>query len=431
MALEYQPLIKTINDIVLLYDHNQINLEPGFQRKSVWSDGDRKKLIHSIMSGYPLPNIFLYCRNHNGRTVYDVIDGKQRLETIFMFLGRKRFERNTFEAKIDINNDGLQWWDWKDIKRHAKSARHHFEMYQLQTIEVSGELSEIVDLFVRINSTGKHLTSGEKRHAKFYNSPFLKKAELLTRKFKKYLMEQKVLSRVQIDRMKGTELLSELLMSIHKGGIINKKTALDRAISNDGINGNTLKKIGRELVHTVNMIKKMFPDLKQTRLKNTAEFYSLFMAIWDMDQRKFILADKKRNKIAFALLKRLSNGVDELREQYRNAQQSKPQPPYSDYLLTVQGDTDSSATRERRAKILRGILEPIFDFKDTKRGFSPEQRRILWNTDTVRKCVRCKRNLSWDDFTIDHVLAYVKGGKTKLTNAQLMCRPCNSRKGAR
>jgi 5-methylcytosine-specific restriction endonuclease McrA len=37
----------------------------------------------------------------------------------------------------------------------------------------------------------------------------------------------------------------------------------------------------------------------------------------------------------------------------------------------------------------------------------------------------------WDDFTVDHVIAYVKGGKTSLLNAQLMCRSCNSRKGGR
>ena len=149
------------------------------------------------------------------------------------------------------------------------------------------------------------------------------------------------------------------------------------------------------------------------------------------DQKKLVLSEKRRNLIAFELLRKLSTGVDELRDQYRQAKAAKPRPPYSDYLLTVQGDTDSSATRERRAKILRGLLTPLFERKDSKRIFSPEQRRILWNSDALQKCSSCHRSLTWDDFTVDHVVAHKRGEKTKLTNAQLMCRSCNSRKGGR
>ncbi|MGD0572905.1 MAG: DUF262 domain-containing protein [Sedimentisphaerales bacterium] len=431
MTLKYEPLTKPINDIVLLYQHGQINLKPGFQRKSVWSWRDRQRLIQSIVAGYPLPNIFLYCRDCRGKPVYDVIDGKQRLETLFMFLGVKDFKKDWFDVKLDLDEDGLRWWNWNEIKRHHSAIRHEFERCRIQTIEVYGELAEIIDLFVRINSTGKRLTSGEKRHAKFYDSSFLKEAERLTHKFKRYLLEYKILSRAQIDRMKGTELFSELLMSIHKGGIINKKTALDRAISNDEINGNTLHRIAREFVKTLNLVKKMLPDLKQTRLKNTAEFYSLFIVVWDMQQHGLVLSDRRRNKMAFALLRKLSTGVDELRDKYRHAKDFRPRPPYSDYLLTVQGDTDSAATRERRAKILRGLLEPIFESKDSKRSFSPEQRRILWNTDVAKKCVSCHRKLTWDDFTIDHVIAHTRGGLSRVENARLMCRSCNSRKGAK
>lgn len=422
---------RTVNEMVLLYRNGQINLDPGFQRQSVWSLVDRRRLIQSIVSGYPLPNIFLYRRSSRGKTIYDVIDGKQRLETIFMFMGIRKFKKNLFEVRLELDEDGLCWWDWPYIRKYAVDVRHRFECFPLQTVEVSGELAEIVDLFVRINSTGKRLTSGERRHARFFDSRFLKEAEKLVHRHRPYLLGQKILSRGQLDRMKGTELFSELLMSIHQSGPINKKTALDRAIGNDSVNGNTLRRITREFTHTMNLIKRMFQNLKQTRLRNSAEFYSLFMLVWEMNQKGLVLAEKRRNQMAFALLRRLSTGVDELRDQYRQARAAKPRPPYSDYLLTVQGDTDSAATRERRAKILRALLMPIFERKDTKRVFSPEQRRILWNTEAKHKCVSCHRNLSWDDFTADHVVAYVRGGKTNLDNAQLMCRSCNSRKGGR
>ncbi len=79
--LRYTYDSKTILEFSQLWDNNHLNLQPGFQRQSVWSLRDREKLIQSLLEGYPIPSIFLYRREHNGMPVYDVIDGKQRLET--------------------------------------------------------------------------------------------------------------------------------------------------------------------------------------------------------------------------------------------------------------------------------------------------------------------------------------------------------------
>ena len=304
---------KTIDDLNMWIKSRRVNLEPGFQRKSVWTITDRRRLIQSIISKYPVPSIFLYRRNERGKVVYDVIDGKQRLETIFMFTGQGRFKNDGFDVKLDLG-DGEEWYNWKDICRYHPNIRHAFETYQIQTVEVTGRLLQIVDLFVRINSTGKSLTSGEKRHARFYDNRFLKEAEHLVTKNYLYLGKQKILSKAQIDRMKGTELFAELLMSIHRGDIINKKTALDKAIGNEKINGNTLSRLSREFTATFNTLKRMLPELRETRLHNTADYYSLFMIVWEMRNQKFILTDRKRNQLAERLLRRLSKGVDELRD---------------------------------------------------------------------------------------------------------------------
>ena len=432
MAL--QPIFgeHTINQLTLMFRNRQINLDPGFQRRSVWTPNDRHRLIQSIFSGYPLPSVFLYKRSQNGRLVYDVIDGKQRLETIFMFTKLGRFKRHGFDAKLDLGEDGLLWYNWPIIRRHFPDRRNAIESYKIQTVEVTGDLAQIIDLFVRINSTGKRLTSGEKRHARFYTSQFLKEAERLVVRFHNYLRQERILSPAQIDRMKGTELFAELLMSIHNGGPINKKTALDRAIGNDNINGNTLAKLSREFISTMNMAKRMFPGLKQTRFHNSAEFYTLFLLIWEMESENFVLTNTRRNKIAFALLRRLSTGVDELRTQLRKATPAKPaQRLFSDYLLTVQGDTDSSANRERRRELLRNLLFSLFNRKDEQRTFTSEQRRIIWNSDEKRACAKCHKPLTWEDFTADHIIAHAKGGKTTLKNAQPMHRDCNSSKGSK
>ncbi len=423
---------RTINELLLMFRHKQINLEPGFQRRSVWNLSDRRRLIQSIVSSYPLPSIFLYRRTlRGGKLIYDVIDGKQRLETILMFMRQGRFKRDCFTVRLDLDENGPDWYDYRDIKRHFPLVRNAIDSYKIQTVEVTGELSEIIDLFVRINSTGKPLTSGEKRHARFYNSPFLKEAERLVHRHRRQILENKILSEGQIGRMKGTELVAELLMSIHKGGIINRKTALDRAIGNDSINGNTLARISREFTATFNTLRKMFPDIRETRFHNAVDFYTLFMLVWEMRGQGFVLHDRRRNKVAFRLLKRLSAGVDDLREHLKRAKMPKQTPHlYSDYLLTVQGNTDGAPNRERRRTILRNVLWSLFDYKDDRRLFTPEQRRLIWERDE-NKCARCGRKLRWDDFHADHIVAWIKGGRTSPRNAQLLCARCNSRKGAR
>jgi uncharacterized protein with ParB-like and HNH nuclease domain len=87
---------KTILELRSLQQNGHLNLEPGFQRKSVWTLRDRRKLIESVLDGLPVPSIFLYSREENGMPIYDVLDGKQRLETIFMFSKVPPFKKNGF-----------------------------------------------------------------------------------------------------------------------------------------------------------------------------------------------------------------------------------------------------------------------------------------------------------------------------------------------
>lgn len=432
---------RTINELVLMFRAGQLNLEPGFQRKSVWGWTDRRRLVQTLVEHCPVPSIFLYERHDDGSVIYDVIDGKQRIESILMFLVEGRFKSNWFGIKLDLG-DGVKWWNWKDISKNRPGLRSALMTYKLPVVQVTGELSDIIDLFVKINSTGKSLTSGEKRHARYFTSTFLKRAELLVRKYQPYLLGQKILSSSQLERMKGTELFSELLLSIQQGGVINKKIAIDKAIGNESINGNTLTRCSKEFIATFNTMKKMFSKdkkgdfFKTTRFHNTAEFYSLFMLVWKMRTAKLVLGDRKRNEAGMAMLRKLGVGADELREQLRKAQPAKSnQKMFADYLLTVQGDTDSAATRQRRAEILEPLLFPLYEKKDTKRLFSSEQRRIIWNREEQycagKDCPTPKKRLGWDDFTIDHVLAWIKGGPTALKNAKVLCKHCNSKKGGR
>lgn len=430
-SLDFDYGDKTIQEFVLLFKNGQLNLEPGFQRDSVWSISDRKKLIESLLQNYPIPSVFLYRQNENGKLRYDVIDGKQRLETVLMFQGVGYFRGTRFKVKHKLGpDDAIEEWDWHRIQK--RRHEHILMSYKFQTVEITGDLSDIIDLFVRINSTGKRLTGAEKRHARFFRSDFLKQAGRLAEKRHKYFLENRILSHGQITRMKHIELVCELMASIQAKGLINKKKAIDGIIGGQSVDQRTLRKSVQETIRILNLTKRMFPDIKTTRFANSADFYSLCVFVWEMDRDGCIMTDNKRNKQAQKLLVWLSNGVGKVRQQQRNAEgASLDQRIFADYLLTVQGDTDSLATRQRRAEILKKIFGGLFEKKDEKRGFTIEQRRILWHSEERKRCSKCQKSLSWTNFTIDHIKPHALGGKSDLSNAALLCRSCNSKKGKR
>src|SRR3954469_8399859 len=114
-AITHKTTTKSILDIQNLYANRHLELEPGFQRQSVWIERDRAKLIDSVLRNYPLPAIFLYRREDNGQIVYDVIDGKQRIESILMFMGEMR---GRYWLKTQLPNaDEAEWIDWRRLGR--------------------------------------------------------------------------------------------------------------------------------------------------------------------------------------------------------------------------------------------------------------------------------------------------------------------------
>lgn len=429
-TITHKTTTKSILDLRNLYDHKNLNLEPGFQRQSVWTEKDRANLLDSILRNYPLPAIFLYKREEEGHLVFDVIDGKQRLESILMFMGAMpgRFRTRTQLSETDP----VEWVDWTQLKR--RQQQHRVTGYEIPVIEVDGELGDIINVFVRINSTGKALTRQEQRHARYYNSPFLKEAARLANRFDSYFVELGIFSAGQLSRMKHVELMCELMLSLVQGDVLNKKTALDRVMATSSFDGRQLGKAARMATTTLNRVRRMFPHLKSTRLRQVTDFYTLAILIGKFEQEGLILTDRRRNRLAWDLLQSFSTQVDAVRELQRKAKGAlSGQELYRDYLLTVSQMTDDVNQRRKREQILRGILESLFAKRDSQRGFTSEQRRIIWNTTANRTCSHagCKRKLTWDDFTIDHINPHSKGGRSQLENAALMCREHNSSKGNR
>jgi uncharacterized protein with ParB-like and HNH nuclease domain len=99
---------------------------PGFQRNFVWDRIRASKLIESLIIGIPVPQLFLY---EQARNKFLVIDGQQRLMTIYYFL-KRRFPRREkrVELRTIFDQNG-------HIPEHILADDEYFEDFKLKLSE--------------------------------------------------------------------------------------------------------------------------------------------------------------------------------------------------------------------------------------------------------------------------------------------------------
>jgi 5-methylcytosine-specific restriction endonuclease McrA len=427
----------TVRQFRDLFKSGRLNLEPSFQRNSVWKLSDRKLLVETILQRWPLPAVFLR-KSYDCKTrlyPFEVVDGKQRLESILLFMGDLKGEHSSFEAKFSLLEDGEPRnfrSTWNNLPEPLKRV---FLGYKIPVIEIEGTLEQIHEVFVRINSTGRALKGQEKRNAKYFRSPFLKRMRELAKTEQARLSRMDVSTKNSIARMKDVELLSELVLSVMTNcSVLDKKRALDDVMENRNINLKKLERAIREVRYAIGFVEKLIPNFRTTRFKKSSDFYSLVFLFAKYRHDGKALDDPIAIADARDYLLRLGKQVDEVYDRcIRNLERKTNEDELAlRYIYTVREGGDTRDHRKARDGILDAILGNLFTQKDPRRSFSNEQKRLIWGAAKSHECSnpKCRKRLTWDTFTIDHKTPYSKGGRTSIMNARILCRSCNSRKGA-
>ena len=113
--MKRQPTTQQLTWFLDLHRNKQLDLDPPYQRKSVWSSKDRKFFLDTIFRNYPAPPIFIHRSvDDNGFTMYHVVDGKQRLETILSFFNNK------ISIPANFGNQNLDNKKFKDLDQIEK-----------------------------------------------------------------------------------------------------------------------------------------------------------------------------------------------------------------------------------------------------------------------------------------------------------------------
>lgn len=132
-----------------------LNLTPDFQRGMVWKPKQKSELIESILMGIPLPLIYV---KEDEKGVYVIVDGKQRLSTLFSFINNEfALEKLT----ILKNKNGFRFDKLTPLEQNK------IEDCSLTLHVIKAPTSDRVtfDLFDRVNRGGTRLNNQEMRNA--------------------------------------------------------------------------------------------------------------------------------------------------------------------------------------------------------------------------------------------------------------------------
>ena len=172
-SIHTYPADFTLEGLYTKWNNNEI-LIPQFQRRFVWKQVQASKLIESFLSGLPVPAIFFYI--HKKSQNYLVIDGQQRLKSIFYFFEgyfgeEKKGKRNTF--KLKGLNEKSHWYnmsyaelDQTDQKKLRNSVLRSFIVNQLDP----NDDTSVYHIFERLNTGGTLLANQEIRNCVYDGS---------------------------------------------------------------------------------------------------------------------------------------------------------------------------------------------------------------------------------------------------------------------
>lgn len=163
--------MKDSTAMLLFSERDEIQTDPEYQRMGgVWTLEKRRLLIDSIVNGYDLPKIYFHELNRQKATEtgfkYAIIDGRQRLETIWQFMEDK-FSLSSdimYQRDPEIALGGLRY---SDIAKEYPRLRVKFDSFVLPVVIVRTEDDEIdliEDMFSRLNEAVP-LNAAEKRNA--------------------------------------------------------------------------------------------------------------------------------------------------------------------------------------------------------------------------------------------------------------------------
>lgn len=152
-------------------ERDSIKIDPEYQRHGdIWTLEKKQLLIDSILNDYDIPKLYFHLlpKPHRAKSgkeyIYSIIDGRQRLETIWTFIDGKFALADDFKFFKDHSVKACNL-TYGDLAKKYPKLKINLDSYNLPVILVDTDDIELIeDMFSRLNEAVP-LNAAEKRNA--------------------------------------------------------------------------------------------------------------------------------------------------------------------------------------------------------------------------------------------------------------------------
>lgn len=140
-----------------------------YQRKLVWTLEEKQDFIDTILHKYPVPLFLLVSyKDKNDEYHEDIIDGLQRLNSIFSFINGEFAVK--YNGVYSYFNPDAMFAESESTAQRERAVIDYrtcrdFLLYQLSVTVTEADDTTVEEIFKRINSTGRKLSKQDLRQA--------------------------------------------------------------------------------------------------------------------------------------------------------------------------------------------------------------------------------------------------------------------------
>jgi hypothetical protein len=432
----------TIEELIHLRQTQMLVVNPEYQRGVVWTTTQKKKLVDSVLRGYPIPLIYFHhIKQTAGKLTsqrYEVIDGQQRINALADYYDGafRLFDpiKDEAEARFpDFIKRQPCPWGGKAFGELPQEHQKAFLNTSLRIVQIeTHDNNEARDLFVRLQA-GMPLTSQEKRDA--WPGQFTDFVLRLGGKpglarypghdfFNELMGAQKVK-----DRGKFRQLAAQIAMLFwerQNGGDMNFRDTNAEAIDDfyyEHLGFDAGSPSASRLIRVLDKLTELLRGKKRSKIIGHEAIHLV------------LLVDSLLDDYTRSWEGSFGAAFDHFRDQMNRAKRTKDDPSPSEYWLRygirtrVNSDRAEAIQRRHEFFVAKMFEQLVPVAKDPQRTFGRLERELIYYRDRKR-CGVCEGEVTWDDSEIHHVQQHAHGGPTSLDNGALVHAHCHPKSAA-
>lgn len=283
---------KSIKEISSMFESASLIVDDTYQRRSVWGEKDKIRLIETILLNLIIPVLFFWKADTDpdtGASITHIVDGQQRIKAICSYINNEFKLKPQFLLDDSAKNKYANKF-FKDLDTEDKKA---FWNYQLMVIDIdpTASRSDIITMFNRLNLTDYNLNDQEKRNS--MSGEFAALARELSEA--PIWEERHLFTTTDIKRMKDVEFCASLIL-LYRKGIIDQtdQTALNQAYDELQENYKDAENDKNAVFAAIDLIPQFFISDEVTKfLKKKTQLYTLFSVVFYMQRNSITVSEEQ------------------------------------------------------------------------------------------------------------------------------------------